>query len=73
MKLPRKFANNPQGFSANANNEASQTSLAEWKSIPGLELVCIARVLNQQGQTLEATLLNGISPSDLSLAGVRAQ
>lgn len=62
-----------QGFQRIANNEASQASLAEWRNIPGLELLCIARVLNQQGQTLEATLLNGISPSNPSLAGVRAQ
>ena len=54
-------------------NEDSQTSLAEWKKIPGLELVCIAKALNQQGQRLESMLLNGISPSNPSLVEVRSQ
>jgi hypothetical protein len=54
-------------------SEDSQESLAEWKKIPGLELRCIAKALNQQGQTLESMLLTGTSPSSPSLVEVRVQ
>src|ERR1019366_9680945 len=63
----------PDVFQRIASNEDSQASLAEWKKIPGIELVCIARALNQQGQRLESMLLNGISPSSPSLVEVRSQ
>ena len=56
-----------------ASNEGSQTSLAEWKTIPAIELVCIGRALNQQGQKLESMLLNGTSPFSPSLVEVRSQ
>jgi hypothetical protein len=56
-----------------ASNEDGQTSLAEWKTIPAIELVCIARALNQQGQKLESMLLNGTSPLSPSLIEVRAK
>jgi hypothetical protein len=53
----------PDVFQRIGSNEDSQASLAEWRKIPGIELRCIARALNQQGQTLESTLLKGIIPS----------
>jgi hypothetical protein len=63
----------PDVFQRVGSNEDSQASLAEWKKIPGIELVCIARALNQQGQRLESMLLNGTSPSSPSLVEVRSQ
>jgi len=55
------------------SSEDSQASLAEWRKIPGLELMCIAKALNRQGQTLESMLLTGTSPSSPSLVEVRSQ
>jgi hypothetical protein len=63
----------PDVFQRTGSSEDSQASLAEWRKIPGIELVCIARALNKQGQRLESILLNGISPSSPSLAEVRSQ
>src|SRR5664279_854716 len=63
----------PDVFQRTESSENSQTSLAEWRKIPGIELVCIARALNQQGQRLESILLNGISPSSPSLVEIRSQ
>jgi hypothetical protein len=54
-------------------NADIQESIAEWRKIPGIELVCIARALNRQGQTLESVLLKGIHPASPSLAEVRSQ
>ena len=45
------------------DNANIQASIAEWRKIPGLELVCIAKALNRQGQTLESVLLKGIHPA----------
>jgi hypothetical protein len=63
----------PDVFQRIGNSEDSQTSLAEWRIIPGIEIRCIARALNQKGQTLESMLLKGISPSGSSLVEVRSQ
>jgi hypothetical protein len=63
----------PDAFQRIGSSEDSQASLAEWRKIPGIELRCIATALNQQGQTLESTLLKGISPSSASLVEVRSQ
>jgi hypothetical protein len=63
----------PDVFQRIGSNEDSQASLAEWRKISGIELVCIARALNQEGQRLELMLLNGISPSSPSLVEVRSQ
>jgi hypothetical protein len=63
----------PEVIQRIGTSENSQGSLAEWKKIPGLELRCIARALNQPGQTLESMLLTGTSPSSLSMVEVRAQ
>jgi hypothetical protein len=63
----------PDVFQRIGSSEDSQASLAEWRKIPGIELRCIARVLNQRGQTLESMLLKGISPSSPSLDEVRSQ
>ena len=54
-------------------NADIQASIVEWRKIPGIELVCIAKVLNKQGQTLESVLLKGIHPASPSLAEVRSQ
>ena len=63
----------PDVFQQTESSEDSQASLAEWRKIPGIELVCIARALNKQGKRLESILLNGISPSSPSLVEVRSQ
>jgi hypothetical protein len=63
----------PDVYQRIGSNDDSQTSLAEWKKIPAIELVCIAKALNQQGQKLESMLLDGISPSSPSLVEVRSQ
>ena len=55
------------------NNADIQASIVEWRKIPGIELVCIAKALNKQGQTLESVLLKGIHPASPSLAEVRSQ
>jgi hypothetical protein len=63
----------PEVFQRIGSSEDIQASVAEWRKIPGIELVCIARALNQQGQRLEWILLKGISPSNPSLVEVRSQ
>jgi hypothetical protein len=54
-------------------NADIQASIAEWRKIPGIELVCIAKALNRQGQTLESVLLKGIHPASPSLAEIPSQ
>jgi hypothetical protein len=54
-------------------NADIQASIVEWRKIPGIELVCIAKALNRQGQTLESVLLKGIHPASPSLAEIRSQ
>ena len=60
-------------FRKGGENADIQASIAEWRKIPGIELVCIAKALNRQGQTLESVLLKGIHPASPSLAEVRSQ
>jgi hypothetical protein len=75
--LPGAFGQSRQKFPDMvyrvATNEDGQTPLAEWKTIPAIELVCIARALNQQGQKLESMLLNGTSPLSPSLIEIRTK
>src|SRR3974390_21404 len=60
-------------FQKERENADIQASIAEWRKIPGMELVCIAKALNRQGQTLESVLLKGIHPASPSLAEIRSQ
>ena len=54
-------------------NADIQAAIVEWRKIPGIELVCIAKALNRQGQTLESVLLKGVHPASPSLAEIRSQ
>ena len=60
-------------FQKEKENADIQAAIVEWRKIPGIELVCIAKALNRQGQTLESVLLKGIHPASPSLAEVRSQ
>ena len=59
-------------FSGIMQSVATQSAQAEWQKLPQNEQSCVDQTLHQRGSNLRTMIQKGITPSDASIADVRA-